>query len=1030
VALDGRTVTDFATDKIRALLFYLAVEAGTSHRREALTGLLWPDQPEERARQNLRQALSSLRQSLGDQGGTAPFLQVTREAIQFDVASDHWLDVAAFSALVESSHAHRHRRLRACRPCLDRLCQAVELYRGDFLAGFFLPDCDPFEEWALLKREWLHREAVEALATLADYHERRGEYDGARAYAYRQVQLEPWREEAHRQLMRLLALSGQRSAALAQYAACRRVLADELGVEPTVETTALFERIRAGEAIAPVAPRIRLSVASASFVGRQAELSELADWLANPDCRLVTLAGPGGIGKTRLALQSAAEQVGAFADGVFAASLAPLSAAEAVVPAIADAVGLSFHGPEEPRRQLLSYLRQKELLLVLDSMEHILEAAGLLAEILKLAPAVVLLVTSRERLNLQEEWVYEVEGLEENSAVELFRQRARQSNRRFALSAEVLPAVGRICRLVEGVPLAVELAAAWVQVRPGDEIANEIARNLDVLATSFSNVPERHRSMRATFEYSWSLLSPLEREVFCRLAVFRGGFEQEAARQVAGASPAMLYSLVRKSLLRRDAAGRFDLHMLLQQYAAEKLAQDPQQREELLLRHARYYAAFLEQHTGRLYGAEWKAALAEVSREVENAGQSWQLALARDAADAVARSLPALYYFYETQSRFREGVALFAQAIERWTGDRRQEAVLGQATARQGALHYRLGDYSQARTALQNSLAIFERLEMPAEQVFCLVKLGDVARGQGRHDEAESLAQRALVLSRQAGDTWGTVSALFVLGVVRYRAGDVDRAEALLNESLAVARASSNAYLIMPPLNALGDIACYRGDYARGQAFFAECLNLSREMGHLYNVAMHLNNLGSVLHALARYTEARAMYQESLEICRQIGDPAGQAVALSNLGEVAAVFGDLARARQYYQQGLTIARTIQDQWTTLVCLNNLGETACALGEYPAAQSFLIEATRRAWETHTTTILMKALVNLAVLLGRQGQKERAAELLGLAFQHPASEQYLREKAARLAAEMELSLPKQPPRPLDVVVNEVLATPARS
>lgn len=244
VSLDGRPAVGLATDKARALLAYLAVEANRPHSRSALAGLLWPDQPEDRARQSLRQALLYLRQALGEQDDREGWLEVSRETVQLNRTGALWLDVAAFVALNETCRQHRHRHAETCQPCLRRWEEMATLYRGEFLAGFLVDDSDLFEEWTWLKREWLHRQAIEVLATLAACAERRGDYAQAREYAWQQVELEPWREEAHRALMRLLAQDGQRSAALAQYQACRRALAAELDVEPTTETQALYEQIK------------------------------------------------------------------------------------------------------------------------------------------------------------------------------------------------------------------------------------------------------------------------------------------------------------------------------------------------------------------------------------------------------------------------------------------------------------------------------------------------------------------------------------------------------------------------------------------------------------------------------------------------------------------------------------------------------------------------------------------------------------------------------------------------------------------
>jgi DNA-binding SARP family transcriptional activator len=247
VTLGERPVTAFVSDKVRALLAYLAVEANRPHRRESLAGLLWPDHPQTAAFNSLRQALFNLRQVIADQDAFPPILFITRQTIQFNRNSYHWLDVSAFTHGIAASQQHPHPRLEACEICLPHLQQAAGLYRGSFLEGFSLKDSLAFEEWALLRREWLHGQALDALQRLANYHEGCGDYEPARQYALRQIELDPWREEAHQQLMRVLALNGQRSAAMAQYETCRRILTRELGVEPTQETMALYERIRAGE---------------------------------------------------------------------------------------------------------------------------------------------------------------------------------------------------------------------------------------------------------------------------------------------------------------------------------------------------------------------------------------------------------------------------------------------------------------------------------------------------------------------------------------------------------------------------------------------------------------------------------------------------------------------------------------------------------------------------------------------------------------------------------------------------------------
>ncbi|MFN2244626.1 MAG: tetratricopeptide repeat protein, partial [Anaerolineae bacterium] len=1038
ISRDGDLLTNFA-DKAQALLAYLAVESDQPHRRDTLAGLLWPDQPQKRARQSLRQALSDLRKAIGD-CDEAPFLLVSGETIQFNPDCAHWLDVTAFADLVKACETHHHRRLETCLPCMRRLERMAELYRDPFLEQFFLADADGFEEWAMLKRDWLQREATDALSLLADYRERRGEYKQAQQYAQRQVQMDPWREEAHRQLMRLLALTGRRSAALAQYEACRRALADELGVEPTVETQALYQTILAekptGEGTTGTPAVYNLPSIGTAFVGREKELAEIADLLANPDCRLVTIFGPGGIGKTRLALQAAADHLGTFSDGIAFVSLAPVETAAHVAPTVAAALGLSFHEGQDPEEQLLGYLRRKELLLVLDNLEHILECADFLSAILQHTPGVVLLVTSRERLNVHEEWVYEIAGLtypedaiadvaDGYSALDLFRQRAGQVDRHFVLSEVEMPHVARICQLVEGMPLGIELAASWAGVQSCEEIAREIASSLDTLATRLRNVPERHRSLWATFEHSFQLLQEEEGQAFAHLSVFRGGFTPQAAAQVAGASPAILAALQDKSLIRRTPPDRFDLHEMLRQYASAKLQDDPQAYKEARSRHARYFAAFLAQREDQLHVEGHKQALEEIAPEIENARQAWQDAVAQGWAGVAAQSLDGLYYFYTVRSWFREGIALLTLAIDRWREEPEQEVLFGRALARQGVFYRHTGQYDLARDGLEHSLEIFERLQMRSEQAFCLTTLAEIAWKQGRHEEALALAQKGLDLARECQDPHNEARALFILGGVRFRLGQIEQAKALFEKGLTVSQAHGNRRLSMAILNALGDLACHPGDYAEARAAFEACLALSREIDDPYNTAQYLNNLGTVLHHLEQYEEAQQHYQESLDICRRIGDVSGQAIALSNLGEVAQILDAPEQALAAYQEALAIGRDTQESWLLLVSLNNLGETACTLEDWSAAKAYLSEALAVALQKQILLLLPRVLVNLGLFFARQGQSDRAAALLGPVIRHPSTEQDIEEKAQRLLDELDLVPPEGEPRPLEEIAAEVLA-----
>ena len=641
LALNAQPLTGFISSKAQALLLYLVV-TGRPHSRDTLAGLLWGDMPETQAAKNLRNVLSNLRALVGSH------ISITREEAAFDLSSDYWLDVAEFTTALSGDLTQK---------TLAVLHNAVELYQGDFLEGFYAGEALTFEEWVAGRRSLLQGLMVQALHLLVVTHLEREEYAAGIDYANRLLAIEPWREETHRHLMILLARSGQRSAALAQYDLCRRALLDELGVEPLPETTTLYARIRS--AAAP--PPHNLPPQPTPFVGRAAELAEIARFFNNPHVQLLTLVGPGGIGKTRLALQAAARFIDPnrgleqpFPDGVFSVSLAGLSSNESpanrlsLISVIAEALHFSFQGPVPQQAQLLSHLRDKKLLLILDNFDYVAPEANQLADILRLAPDVQLLVTSRVRLNLQQEWLMEVAGLPvppsvdelietalTYGAVQLFVQQAQRVHAGFELSPADLPGVIHICQLVEGVPLGIEIAASWVRVLSCHEIALEIAHGLDFLTTNLHNVPERHRSLRAVFDYSWNLMTPHEQSIFRQLAVFRGGFRREAAAQIVGASLPTLADLVDKSLLRRAATGRYEIHDLLRLYAEEKLHAIPAEFEQVNNAHCRYYAELLMAHKSELKGDDLSTALSVLEQELENVRAAWNWAVSQRRAEEV-----------------------------------------------------------------------------------------------------------------------------------------------------------------------------------------------------------------------------------------------------------------------------------------------------------------------------------------------------------------------------------------------------------
>jgi predicted ATPase/DNA-binding SARP family transcriptional activator/Flp pilus assembly protein TadD len=1026
VMIGGKEITSFATDKTRALLAYLAMEAARPHRRDVLAALFWPDLPHNYARQSLRQSLSRIRRALESPHQRRPVLLIQHEQVQFNLNPDIWLDVADFSTLIDECRSHLHRSPESCRPCLERLERAASLYRGDFLDQFFLPDSAPFEEWAMLKRDQLRQQAMIALAALGAYYGRRAEYSQAQQYVWRQIELEPWCEEAHQQLMRLLALTGRRSAALAQYESCRRILAEMLDVEPTAATTALYERIRAGVAVG-LPPPCNLPQNATPFVGRQQELADIAALLTNPDTRLVTLVGPGGIGKSRLALQALLEHRGLFTHGVSFIPLETVDSARFINYALVRGLRFSLQGAQEPDQQLLNYLREKEMLLGLDNLDHLLEECQLIERILAQAPGITILATSRERLNLRQEQVYQLDGLvypetdvaefdeERHSAVTLFIQAARRADRRFTPDGQTLPEVMRICRLVEGAPLGIELAAGWVSSHSCAAIADTISVSDELLVTSLRNVDPRHRSLRASFEYSWGLLTDLERARFARLAVFQGSFDHQAATQVAGATGHLLSELTHKSLLRVDSDGRYALQPLLHQYAAEKL--DSAAAAATFSKHSHYYAMFLQRCEAGLKSALQFPTLESIGAEIDNIRQAFRRTLAQleeggdiqSCLETLDAGVESLCLFYLLRDWYQEGETFFGKIVstlERYLMDKPTnplaQRLLGRALARQAKCCEFTQFADKALALFKRSLAILESAPIDEREIALpLNGLGYMTMLKGEYEPAEQYFAQSLARYRQAGDAWGTANVLSNLCLLLGRSGNFARAKEAGLESLAVRRALGDPRGIAASLNGLGLVECSLGDYAAAEQAFKESLLICQEMSYRVGISNALNGLCRATFYQGDRIAAERFAQESLLLYQDIGDAWGAGVVLNNLGCIALGEHAYGRARDYFLQAVRLFREYDIKASLGNALNNLGEVYYKLGKREEAQAALHEALALTQATGDTPNLIEVIMRLAELTASDGGCiARPLEWLCVVTEHPAMLDEVRGKTVAL------------------------------
>lgn len=744
------------------------------------------------------------------------------------------------------------------------------------------------------------------------------------------------------------------------------------------------EDATAGQSPTPPAfspPRTaHLPAALTPFLGRGRELAELARLLADAKVRLLSIVGPGGMGKSRLAVEAARRATERYPDGVWFVPLAALQTVEDIVPAIAGVLGFSFQtDARPPQKQLLDYLREKALLLVLDNFEHLIGGAGLVTDSLQTAPRVKIVVTSRERLRLSGETVYQLDGMdfpdgetppdaEGYSAVQLFAQSARFAQPDFVLQPEEVAFVVRICRGVYGTPLGILLAASWVGMLSLPEIADEIERSLDFLAADLRDLPERQRSLRAVFDHSWRLLGEAERQALQQMSTFRGGFTRQAAQEILGAGLPILTGLYNKSLLQRTETGRYELHELVRQYAAEKEGLQPasaQPRE----RHARYYLALLRGQMDDLSGRGLQARLATVASDLENIRVGWSWAMEVEEAELIGSALESLCRYYEWQGRYAEGAAVGTQTVSlaRSVGDRWLEA---SALISQADFRRILGDQTAATHLLQESASALVRLgesgvDIRREEAALALGQAQQARDAGDGHTAKVRFSESIALYEAVGDLWATARALGELSYVLRNLENIGTKEQIQRQrqesgvaarrSVAICRQIDNPIGLAEGLlqlcawNPLAEeaeqaleesLALYsalgiesgvtaahcqivfarlsQGRYEEARRVNALALQSARRSGNLGLLARSYLHGGMADLASEAYGSAKHLLEESVTAARAAGVRPFLALSLSYLGYAERGLGNVAGAQKCIREALTLSIEIQSQWPVRV----------------------------------------------------------------------------------------------------------------
>lgn len=1043
---DGRDV-NLRGGKPAALLAYL-ISTHKAHSRQHLVDLLFDEAADPRG--SLRWTLSQLRKHIGGE-----YLLADRHQVAFDFDHDIWCDLDALQA------------------------GTTDVYGGAFLEGLKLRDGRRFMDWLYFEREHWRDVYQQGLVSQLERNEQMDDHKAALDIAQTLIQLDNLREAWHRAAMRAYARLGKREAALIQYELCRQILNDELGMPPSARTQALAETIRAGQhpnggtpphqrvrsptlVITPppatdLLPPNNLPVQTSSFVGRKAEMRVIAERVANPHCRLLTLLGSGGIGKSRLALQAAAKLRSNFEHGVFLVPLASIDAADSFLPTLASYLDLPVCGLKPLQTQLQDYLRERSLLLLLDNFEHLLNDEGwpavaeFLSDLLLIAPAVKMLVTSRQRLNLPEEWLLDLQGLcyptnaalpradlLDSVAVQLFLQRAAQLHASYepaAVTTDELTSVACICKFVQGMPLAIELAAAWARQLSCAEIKQAIAADLGFLASPSSAVPDRHASLRATFEHSWRLLRRDERRLLSQLAVFRGGFDRAAAAEVAGASFFGLSHLVDKSLLQGLPPSRYQMHALIRQFALEKLRAKGDLETATRDHHSAFYCDFLAKRESDLKGKRQVEAAAEIENDFGNATAAWEWAGRQAHYRQLASAAFSLGHFLSESGRVQEGRMLFAGAGSRLgKGDGGGQSAL--ALARIAYWQSRFARKSQVKDLLDASSAYLDAGALTAEethldQAAATQALGDYLHEvRGDSEAGKRSYQQSLCLAEDAEAKWEQARALSALSQISiWIEGDYLGAQRLAERSLALRREINDLAGMVDSLGALTFITSFLRHYRQAFAYAQESLNLSRPLGAIkteqsrdalawvYLLTGQIERTVECLHKSMRvcldlgdrtwlmdiykalayrnalggnYDEARLYAQRLLDLTSETAEhDRCRGVVLVTLSHIAFHDQDYIMARDRAQEAVGLLKDVGAHNQLTLALTALCAAFMALRDFRAAEQQALTLLREGMKQGGATMLT-ALNLTAMLVGRhartESEKERVFELIGMQRHH--------------------------------------------
>ncbi|MFK7800403.1 MAG: BTAD domain-containing putative transcriptional regulator [Anaerolineae bacterium] len=878
--LNNSLLNGFRTDKVRALLAYLAIEANRPHSRTELATMFWGELNDAAARANLRKSLFLLRQLFGD--ATKSVFTITRQDVQFnsvDSVGRFSVDVHQFSQLSQKIELESHQ-------------QAADLYKGQLLAGIEVAGAPNFDDWLASYREQLQQQYLSVLNQIGELSLAHGDYSSTQAVAMRQLSLEPWREVAHRQLMRAYIAAGQRAEALAQHEQFVALLEREMGIEPSAETVALVSAIQ-DENLQP-AYLHNFASPQTRFIGRDKDIERIISHLSAPERRLVTLTGTGGMGKTRLAIEAVTRSWGH--QPAYFLSLDGVETQAAVWQLLAERLGIESDSGNSIKHEVITFLRQQNTLLVFDNYEQLLPRTDCIEQLLAGAPKLQILVTSRRPLNISAEWRLPLEGLDvptedandlsQYSSVQLLLMIGKKVQPGFELTADNSLHLGRICRALGGMPLALEMAGSWLSLFSVAQLADEIERNLDFLVAMRSDIPERHRSLRAIFDYALAQLGETERTLLGRLTIFKGDFSLEAARTIADAHLNNLNRLVDHALVQRRNENHFGLHPMLDDFLCEEFSADV---ISLKKTHARYYL----QRIAPICSYNIAITVKDISYELANVQAAWDWAVTHDEADLIGSAVDGQLAYYQYRGSFAEGQRMFSMAASEMSdADLIAELRLAEASCLQN-----LGD-AQGAIWLVEPLS---RNEPDYIRYQAFSRLGELYQIKQDYLLASQMLQDALLLvepnSEQAINAWNS------LGVVYAHAGERVKSVAAHQKSLEICRELGDELMMAENQANLAQV--YRDclDFDQAIKFAEQSIVIAKRVDHQENVGRYLRVLGIIYNRSGNCQEAQLCWEQALVIAELLSHKRDIMRCCEHLAQ-------LARCSQQHDQALAYGQRV------------------------------------------------------------------------------------------------------------------------